>query len=795
LLIDFFFKKKEKKMSTDSSLSPLNEPEEIHKVVLKYVRRLEKATKNIPGRINSSELFVTSDQRSYMNEIANVDPNLLDDIVRQFIVNNKLSETNSKDILQLREIFVGELIKVYVNLPGFSDDDEEWEYSLNQIDGNFLSSSLKSSPKRPIIIENPWIAKNYSSTIMPEEYKKYVKGKTFLDRYEIVRILKPFGPIEPTNSFWNKIKIKCGMEIYEVLHEACKDHFSKLSNVNIFVEMTKLLNRNLANILTLSLKEFPKTGPRVHVLYSGNVIFKENKLILTLNPPKIGNSKRYYRMFSSERFLHLKIKNISHLNDNQKSRLKNFLLFPLSLAGRKYEFLYAKSDKLYYFATSGSDIPDHISIWQVINYNLPMEFNKSMITTKFFSQMSVGFSNSTPSIIFEPKEIRYVKDIIVNGHCFTDGCATISLAAMKEIGEILGCYGTPSAIQGIIGGAKGVWYIDPRKDFGKNKWIELRESQIKYKHNLDNDFVHLQTLEILHVAGSSATPGTLNSQFIKVLYHGGVSVKVFLKKMKDCIEKVKAEVVGCDDPRSLIIWVINNSNVMRKRLELLLKEESDDEIDSLGSEIYAMSGFPNNPSEKCIQMLQAGFTPSTCPYLAKNLKSVFSSALKSFFNKYRISVPLSRLLICIADPTETLKPGEIFIQLDSGVGRDERTGLPFGIIEDEVILARNPCGLPSDIVKVKAVKNIHLCSYYNVVIIPVNADLSDNVSYISGRNFNGDRVNYFIFQSFIIIFIIIIIIINSFILFIDVLLLGSTNCQRLRKFITFIARSKNQKCV
>ncbi|CAB5179184.1 unnamed protein product [Rhizophagus irregularis] len=52
-------------------------------------------------------------------------------------------------------------------------------------------------------------------------------------------------------------------------------------------------------------------------------------------------------------------------------------------------------------------------------------------------------------------------------------------------------------------------------------------------------------------------------------------------------------------------------------------------------------------------------------------------------------------------------------------GRDERTGSPFGIIEDDVILARNPCGLPSNIVKVKAARNMDLSIYYNVVIFPI----------------------------------------------------------------------------
>ncbi|CAB4402862.1 unnamed protein product [Rhizophagus irregularis] len=120
------------------------------------------------------------------------------------------------------------------------------------------------------------------------------------------------------------------------------------------------------------------------------------------------------------------------------------------------------------------------------------------------------------------------------------------------------------------------------------------------------------------------------------------------------------------------------------------------------SESYTMSGFSNNPSEQCIQMLQAGFTPST----TRNLKSVLSSTLKE-------------------------------------AGRDERTGLPFGIIDDDVILASNPCGLPSDIIKVKAARNMDLSIYYNVVIFPVNAAKEDDISlatYLSGGDYGGDKI-------------------------------------------------------
>jgi hypothetical protein len=742
------------KMNDNSTLY-LNEP---HKIVLTYTRRLEKATKNIPGRINSDELFVTSDQRFYMNEIAKIDPNLLDTTIRQFILENK--STEKVNISNLREIFMERL---KVNLSGHSDEYEDWERSLSQnketYSSPFLSSSSTKAKTSCPEIENPWVTKNNTSTKMPEEYEKYVEEIAFLGRYEIVRNLEPFGPIEPTSGLWNQFKIKNGVGIHEVLHEECRKYY--LNRPNFFTEMSKITNKNLSRIWTLSLKEFPPSGPRAHVIFSGDVVLKGRQLVLTLNPPKIGISRRYYRLFSSERFLHIKINmDMNCLDNKQKSNLKSLLLLPLSLAGRTYEFLYAKSDTLYYFATSGSDLPNNISIREVIDYNLPIELNKNQTIEKFYSRISLGFSKSTPTIIFKPNEIRYIEDVTINGNCFTDGCSAISLAAMREVAEILGYKETPSALQGRIGGAKGIWYIEPCRNISGDKWIELRESQIKYnvKRNLNDDIdVHLRTLEILSVVIPPRTPGALNSQFIRILNNGGVPVEVFLKMVKDCIDKIKSEVVGCNDPRSLITWVMNVTNVMKKRLEIFNRFENDysDDGSNGDSSIVenAISGFPNSLAEQCIQMLQAGFTPSTCPFLAKKLKCVLSSTLKSLFNKFHIDVPLSRVLICIADPTGTLEPGEVFIQLDKEAGRDERTGLPFGVIEGELIVARNPCALPSDIVKVNAVKNVHLSIYYNTVVFPVKATGSDIslVAHLSGGDYDGDKVSS-IFLIFFLIF-------------------------------------------
>ncbi|CAJ0825687.1 11416_t:CDS:2 [Entrophospora sp. SA101] len=155
-----------------------------------------------------------------------------------------------------------------------------------------------------------------------------------------------------------------------------------------------------------------------------------------------------------------------------------------------------------------------------------------------------------------------------------------------------------------------------------------------------------------------------------------------------------------------------------------------------------LSGVPESNYEQCIQLLSAGFTPSSCAFLAKKLTDVLIYTLSPLINKYKIEVPLSRTLICIADPSGTLQPGEIFIQLDKYAGIDPRTGLPFGVIEGYVILARNPCLLPSDIIKVKAVKNQYLKNYYNLVIFPINVKPGEGslANHLSGGDYDGDKL-------------------------------------------------------
>ncbi|CAJ0641582.1 1086_t:CDS:2, partial [Entrophospora sp. SA101] len=700
--------------------------------------------------------FVTEQHDKLMKKIVKLDEDkVLEQLVIRFVSECKSSYREIKkqnSILKLQDAFKD------------FDDKIETDYiakmSINNGKQQFKPKFVEKKP-----LSSAWVTPEFTSTEeATKEYQHHLYSGnnnklSFLMVYEISRILKPFGPIKPTFSIWEYIKTNCGgsngFKLNEYFRVICQQ-YCKSQNINPFLEISRLLPRN-QNVwklwedeqIDISTTKSSSSSPS-HILYSAKVVPCKGKLVIHLNPPKIGVSKRYYRLYSSNRFLHIKVE-----TDNFDGELQSQLLCPLNLFERRYEFFYAKDKIFYYFATHGIDLEPK-SLWEVIDFNIPMELNHDLTISKFYSRVSLGLSNTKPTIVFQPHEIRYnVDDIIKNGHCMTDGCSAISLAAMKKVALMLGYLETPPAIQGRIGGSKGVWYLKPQEghDNDNGVWIELRESQIKYQlrpHRVGND-EHLRTLEVINVVKSPKTPGLLNIQFIRVLENGGLSANVFIQIVKENISRIKEKVIGNENRHELISWLHDVGNITKRRINEKYMYNDDDispeitnqeDFTNFETELKELSGVPESNYEQCIQLLSAGFTPSSCAFLAKKLTDVLIYTLSPLINKYKIEVPLSRTLICIADPSGTLQPGEIFIQLDKYAGIDPRTGLPFGVIEGYVILARNPCLLPSDIIKVKAVKNQYLKNYYNLVIFPINVKPGEGslANHLSGGDYDGDKI-------------------------------------------------------
>ena len=116
----------------------------------------------------------------------------------------------------------------------------------------------------------------------------------------------------------------------------------------------------------------------------------------------------------------------------------------------------------------------------------------------------------------------------------TDGCGFINRAAMMEITRKMK-YGTrPTAVQARIGGAKGLWILDPEFDQDHLPRIWIRDSQNKIKYpNLD-DRSH-RILELLCVS-QAPTSISLSEQTIVNLHYNGVPEATLIELLKRGIQ-------------------------------------------------------------------------------------------------------------------------------------------------------------------------------------------------------------------------------------------------------------------
>lgn len=539
--------------------------------------------------------------------------------------------------------------------------------------------------------------------------------------------------------------------------------------------------------------------------YSGILQFKTSDAPpqITLRAPKVDASNRLFRKFGHERFLELK------LSKSSKPFLirshSDFFLKPFLLMHRTFNFLFVKDDIVILFATEGVGL-ELITVQQVINWHMPIIENWSMSISKYASRMSLGYSSSIPTLEFKPHEIRYVDDIFAQGastnetQCMTDGCGTISASAMKIV---MGCQATdelPCAIQGRIAGAKGIWIIAPDLDFSTGNYIEIRKSQDKFKTGLPQDDASLDPLHYTFDLVKNSVciyPSNLNTQFIQTLSSNGVPTQVFIEILKEYIHRLAEIVTENQNVKVLRDWVAKCGNIMGGRWEgedcaerglwndiASGEDETDSGFFSMapnnedgGEEQYGQnildgsistgfpimradtenrrnsynkinkhSGFPAGLHESIVRLLDAGFDLSNA-YIATRVTLVFRKVMQSITTKYKIEVPRSCTVTCVPDPTNTLEPGEIFLQLSSR-RKDETTGIRAGQILGDVIVTRNPCGLKSDIQKVKAVDCTALRIYTDVIIFSVKGDVS-LASQLSGGDYDGDIVSTFFLSFFL----------------------------------------------
>ncbi|TKA78185.1 hypothetical protein B0A49_01311 [Cryomyces minteri] len=263
----------------------------------------------------------------------------------------------------------------------------------------------------------------------------------------------------------------------------------------------------------------------------------------------------------------------------------------------------AHAQQLVLFATGGSDLTiaagtsfqsrascsyrgAAASVEKVINWFMPVKKNAFQPYCKAYARLELGFSKTLPALVFMPSQVRHVPDTITDGspestefddprlkweaspeeqRIMNDGCSRISAGAAKKMWRDNSLDGpVPSAFQGRIGGAKGVWTISAPSEMTDlehtNIWIEITPSQMKFKpHDTDLDDATFDsnrlTFDMLKFSGSPK-PSILHMSFLPILQDRGIPKGTLMKFVRDHMDHDRKEVLAAvADPVALRRWV------------------------------------------------------------------------------------------------------------------------------------------------------------------------------------------------------------------------------------------------
>lgn len=419
---------------------------------------------------------------------------------------------------------------------------------------------------------------------------------------------------------------------------------------------------------------------------------------------------------------------------------------------RKHDATHDK--RIVLFAIAGRDI-EPISVGSMLNWFNPFALNAHQPYPKVFSRVDLGLSRTVPTLVFRPSQVKYVPDMLSNGETectefndsrltwgivperqvMNDGCSLMSVAAAQQIWKLYreatgmrGAQALPSAFQGRIGGAKGMWIVSG-ESFSKDPkdlevWIEINESQLKFQPHredlLDTSFDRLRlTFEVSNYS-TAPCASELHISFIPILVDRGVSRKTIADMMTTRLDADRTELLdSLTDSTRLYEWIHRNG------------------AKTSSGEISWHAALPVVLEEKIKLMLEAGFLPAKSPYLADAVERFVQNKQVTKESKLRTPLAKSTFLFGVADPLGVLKPGEVHVQFSSRF-TDELTEESFLHLKHmNVLVARQPACRRSDIQKVRTIVHPDLEHLIDVVVFPTRGQYP-LAGKLQGGDYDGD---------------------------------------------------------
>ncbi len=244
------------------------------------------------------------------------------------------------------------------------------------------------------------------------------------------------------------------------------------------------------------------------------------------------------------------------------------------------------------------------------------------------------------------------------GTTLTDGCGFINGAALTLIAQRLSLPSRPTAVQGRVAGAKGLWILhgeDRSPTEPPRIWIRDSQRKIKYP-SLKAGGAHV-IFDLVSQSTRITVPASLNSQTIMNLAENGVDSVVFQELMRSGLIEVYNSLTQWDGPGAMpLLWhIINNmGGITRIRLQriahglsraigLANRFEMDREDDNDEEEEDPSLDSNVSESEKSLHgavlaLIQAGFNPKSSPILKQKMQYVIQKAVEQHLQGYHIKV-------------------------------------------------------------------------------------------------------------------------------------------------------------
>lgn len=398
-----------------------------------------------------------------------------------------------------------------------------------------------------------------------------------------------------------------------------------------------------------------------------------------------------------------------------------------------------------------------VSVLQMIEWFMPFRQNQNMQCLKFFSRLQLGLTSTHRTVTFKPSQIVRSDDAYAdspvrrrlnldrseakktgrkgdpnNSIVMNDGCARISRLAASRIAGQLRLEHIPSVFQGRIGGSKGVWMVDAidevldLSDADGRSWIEITDSQSKFEappidsFQPDSDRV---TFEV-NAWSKDLIPSYLNFQLIPILQDRGVPDEVIKQKLIDDLHSKTNDLQDAmQDGLALRKWCHSNFPTTSDRVR-------NDGIKMLG-------GLPDSKIEKVIWFLDHGFQAKTCRVMKDSIYQLHKDYCQRLEDRMNIGLEFSTNALMIADPLDILHEDEVHISF-SRPFKDSQGFDQYMLHDVDVLVARLPAHLPSDIQKVRAVCKPELERYRDVIVFSSRGKTS-LASKLSGGDYDGDK--------------------------------------------------------